>query len=220
MKLVLLSVFVVICQFGYSQKSLTLIIDTVSIIDDEACGFHIFLTNQGFAELGEIVHTDRLSSSHPNFQVTCTLQSDSTDIHIPLNCDDGYLKLKNAYGKDTIWINNFQQLPNCYEDTVKTWTSYYKMRKGEIPPTPYSTDFKQDVVKKDCEPWIGGERVYSINEEEYRASEVKTKNELSEVINGHGYKPRWRGRKKRRGTYFHIRTVTESSINTITIELK
>jgi len=107
MRILLTLILVLSCHLGFSQKALTLIIDTIDFIDDfDKYNFNIFLTNQGFLEMGEIDTAGVITTkSYPNFQTTIQLMSDSTKIQIPIDQKNGFLELSNLYDQDTIIIN-------------------------------------------------------------------------------------------------------------------
>ena len=99
MRILITLTFILICHTGFSQKKLTLIIDTLDFVHDfDKYDFKVFLTNQGFADLGETDSTAFISTdSFPNFHSTVTLKTDSTLIQIPIDQKNGYLELSNVF---------------------------------------------------------------------------------------------------------------------------
>ena len=144
MRILLTLTFILSFHLGFSQKTLTLIIDTIDFVDDyDKYDFNIFLTHQGFANLGEtdssaIISTDRF----PNFQTVVTLKSDSTSIQLPIDRKYGYLELSNIYESDTIRINYLKQ----YREGCRTNCRCKCARRSCFRP-------KHTHYKDDHDPW-------------------------------------------------------------------
>ena len=224
MKILLTLTFILTCHLGFSQKTLTLIIDTIDFVDDfNKYDFNIFLTHQGFADLGEtdtaaVVSTD----SFPNFQTSVTLKTDSTSIQMPIDQQNGYLELSNVFENDTIRINYLKQYSNCYKDSSKTRVEYYRVKNDSVSDKPYKVKFKVDTEKTKCKRRPPFKTMLTINDQKYFVSIQKRKSEGIEIMHGHGYKPRQteKNHDNYSGTRLYISSMTERYINVITVKIK
>lgn len=226
MRILLTFIFVLNCFFGFSQKPLTLIIDTVDFIDNyDKYYFKVNLTNQGFADLGEIDTTAKVSTEeYPNFQTTVNLKTDSTNIQIPIDQQHGFLELSNVYNQDTIRINYLKLYSNCYKDTSKTVIEYYRIINDSIADKPHKVKRKTRTHKEKCERKPPFKTALTINEERYFVSVQKKKSDALVYTHGHGYKPTryYENREdfKGKATKLYISTWTTEYLNWITIRLK
>ena len=221
----LLTIILILSYFsGFSQKQLTLIIDTIDFVDElDQYDFKITLTNQGFANLGQTDSTAKVSTiDYPNFQTTVILKSDSTHIHIPLDQQNGYLELSNVYDSDTIRINKLKLFSNCYKDTTKTRIEHYRVKNDSVSDRPYKVKFKKKTEKKKCKIRPPFKTMLTINDQKYFVSIQKIKSDAVEYMHGHGYKPRQteKNYENYSGTRLYISSITERYINVITVKIK
>jgi hypothetical protein len=224
MRILLTLTFILSCHIGFSQKKLTLIIDTIDFVDDfDKYDFNIFLTNQGFADLGETDSTAMISTdSFPNFQTTVTLKTDSTLIQIPIDQENGHLELSNVFENDTIRVNYLKQYSNCYKDSSKTRIEYYRVKNDSVSDKPYKVKFKVDTEKTKCKRRPPFKTMLTINDQKYYVSIQKRKSGGIEIMHGHGYKPRQteKNHDNYSGTRLYISSTTERYINVITVKIK
>ena len=224
MRILLTITFLLSCLSGFSQKKLTLIIDTIDFVDAyDKNDFRINLTNQGFSNLGETDFSAKVSSNmFPNFQTSITIDSDSTLIQIPIDQENGYLELNNILGKDTIRINNLKQYSNCYKDSSKIRIEYYRVNNDIVADRPYRVKFKKEAEKTNCKRKPPFKTLLTINDEKYFVSIQKRKSDAVEYMHGHGYKPRQteKNHENYSGTKLYISSRTERYINVITVKIK
>lgn len=203
---------------------MTLIIDTVDFIDNyDKYYFKVNLTNQGFADLGEIDTTAKVSTEeYPNFQTTVNLKTDSTNIKIPIDQQNGYLELSNLYDSDSIRINKLKLYSNCYRDTTKTRIELYRVKNDSVSDQPFKVKFKEKTEKKKCDRKPPFKTMLTINDQKYFVSIQKKKSDGVEIMHGHGYKPRKteKNYENYTGTRLYISSITERYINVITIKIK
>jgi hypothetical protein len=216
--------FILSCLSGFSQKQLTLIIDTIDFVDDlDKYDFRIMLTNQGFANLGQTDSTANVTTTdYPNFQTTVHLKTDSTRIRIPIDQESGYLELSNVYESDTIRINQLKLYSNCYRDTIKTRIEHYKVKNDSVSDQPFKVKFKEKTEKKKCDRRPPFKTMLTINDQKYFVSIQQKKSDGVEIMHGHGYKPRQteKNYENYSGTRLYISSITERYINVITIKIK
>ena len=201
-----------------------MIIDTVDFVDEfDEFGFNIFLTNQGFAGLGETDTSAKITTAnYPNFQTTIQLMSDSTKIQIPIDQKSGFLELSNLYDKDTIRINYLKQYSNCYKDTTSTRIEYYRVINDSVSNKPYKIKLKVKSHKNKCKRKPPNQKILTINGENYLVRIQKEMDEI-EYGHGHGYKPRQTERthenyKEKARIYFSSMTVRYLNIISVRIE--
>jgi len=201
-----------------------LIIDTIEFVDDfDKYDFNIFLTNQGFADLGETDSTALISTdSFPNFQTTVTLKTDSTSIQIPIDHENGYLEIFSVFENDTIRINYLKQYSNCYKDSSKTRIEYYRVKNDNVSDKPYKVKFKVYTEKTKCKRRPPFKTVLTINDQKYFVNIQKRKSEVIEYMHGHGHKPRQteKNHENYSGTKLYISSMTERYINVIKVKIK
>lgn len=216
--------FILSCSLGFSQKPLTLIIDTIDFIDNfDKLDFKVSLTKQGFADLGEIDSTSKISpEEYPNFQTTVNLKTDSTTVQIPIDNQNGVLEISNVYNQDTIRINYLKLYSNCYTDTTKTRIEYYRVKNDSASDKPYKVKFEEDTKKKKCDRIPPLKTTLIINDKKYFVSIQKRKSNGIEYMHGHGYKPRQtkRNHENYSGTKLYISSMTERYINVISVKIK
>jgi hypothetical protein len=224
MKTVLTIIFILSSLSGFSQKQLTLIIDTLDFVDElDQYDFKITMTNQGFANLGQTDSTAKVTiTDYPNFQTTVNLESDSTNIQIPIDQQNGYLELSNIYDSDTIRINKLKLYSNCYRDTTKTRIEHYRVSNDSISDRPYKVKFKERTEKKRCKRRPPFKTSLIINDQIYFVSIQKKKSDLVEIMHGNGSKPNRteKNYENYSGTRLYISSRTERHINLITIKIK
>lgn len=224
MRILLTLTFILSCHIGFSQKTLTLIIDTIDFVEDfDKYDFNIFLTNQGLANLGQTDSTGKVTTiGYPNFQTTVNLGSDSTNIHIPIDQQNGYLELSNVYNSDTIRINKLTLYSNCFRDTTKTTIEHYRVKNDSVSDRPYKVKFKDNTEKKKCNRRPPFKTVLTINDHKYFVSIQKIKSDAVEYMDGHGYKPRQteKNYENYSGTKLYISSITERYLNVITVKIK
>lgn len=208
----------------FSQKQLTLIIDTLDFVDElNQYDFRITLTNQGFANIGQTDSTAKVSmTNYPNFQTLVSLKTDSTRICIPIDQENGYLELSNVYESDTIRINKLKLYSNCFRDTTKIRIEHYKVKNDSVWDQPFKVKFKEKTEKKKCDRKPPYKTMLIINDQKYFVSIQKKKSEGVEYMHGHGYKPRQteKNYENYSGTRLYISSITERYINVITITVK
>lgn len=211
----------------FSQKRLTLIIDTIDFVDYfDQIDFKVTLTNQGFAELGEMVDDAKITTDiFPNFQTTVYLKSDSTTIQIPIDIQNGYVELSNIYKHDTVRINRLKIYSNCYRDTIKSTIEYYRVTKGSLADKPYKVKFKVRTKKGKCKRKPPYKTMYVVNNKRYFVSIQKTESNLTTYTSGQGYKPRktkknYEESEPYTGTLLGVSSWTYEYINKVTLRLK
>ncbi|MBI1836545.1 MAG: hypothetical protein HYR91_04700 [Flavobacteriia bacterium] len=223
MRIFLTFICILSYHFGYSQKQLTLIIDTIDFIDDfDKYHFKVYLTNQGFSDLGEIDTNSQISSqNYPNFKTTINVKTDSTKIQIPIDKQNGVLELSNIYYLDTIRINHLEIYSNCYKDTVKTRLEYYSVKNDSISNEPYKVKFKKSIKKSTCKYKPPYKTMLTINGQKYYVSIQKKESNIN-YMHGHGYKPKQteKNHEHYSGSKIYICSTTIHSINVITINIK
>jgi hypothetical protein len=223
MKIFLTFILILSYQCGYSQKQLTLIIDTIDFIDDfDKYNFKVYLTNQGFSDLGEIDTNSQISSqNYPNFQTTLSLKTDLTKIQIPIDLQNGFLEISNIYFQDTIRINHLEMYTNCYKDTSKTRIEYYRVKNDSVSKEPYKVKFKESIKKSKCKYKPPYKTMLTINDQKYYVSIQKREADI-DYMHGHGYKPRQteKNHNDYSGSRFYISSITKHYINVITINIK
>ena len=224
MRILLTLTFILSCHIAFSQKTLTLIIDTIDFVEDfDKYDFNIFMTNQGFADLGEKDSTAIISTdSFPNFQTTVTLKTDSTLIQLPIDQQNGYVELSNVYNSDTIRINKLTLYSNCYRDTTKIRIEHYRVKNDSVSDRPYKVKFKENTEKKKCNRRPPFKTVLTINDHKYFVSIQKIKSDPIKYMHGHGYKPRQteKNYENYSGTRLHTSYRTERYLNVITVKIK
>lgn len=224
MRPILTIIFILSGLSGYSQKQLTLIIDTLDFVDElDHYDFRINMTNQGFANLGQTDSTAKLTiTDYPNFQTTVNLETDSTTIKIPIDQQNGYLELSNIYDSDTIRINKLKRYSNCYRDTTKTRIEHYRVKNDSVSDQPFKVKFKVKTEKKKCDRRPPFKTMLTINDQKYFVNIQKKKSDGVEIMHGHGYKPRQteKNYENYTGTRLYISSITERYINVITIKIK
>lgn len=224
MKIVLLIILFLSCLSGFSQKQLTLIIDTLDFVNElDQYDFRITVTNQGFANLGQLDSTAKVTiTEYPNFQTTVNLESDSSNIQLPIDQQNGYVELSNVYDSDTIRINKLKLYSNCYRDTTNTRIEHYRVNNDSVSDIPYKVKFKERVEKKKCKRRPPFKTSLIINGQQYFVSIQKKKSDAVEIMHGHGYKPRQTEKnfENYSGTRLYISSRTERYINVITIKIK
>ncbi len=223
MRILLKLAFILGSFSGFSQTQLTLVIDTIDFIDGfDPPDFRIVVTNQGFANLGQIDSTAKISRiDFPNFQTTVALETDSSNIHIPIDQHNGYLELSNVYNSDTIRINALRLYSNCYRDTMRSRIEYSRVKDNIVSDQCYKVEFKERVKKKKIKRKTPLKTTLIINDQEYVTSIQKTK-WLPLISSGNGYKPRMteKNYENYSGTKFHILSVTEQYINVMTVKIR
>lgn len=223
-RILLTFIFTLSCVFGFSQKPLILIIDTVDFIEDyDKFDFKINLTNQGFSDLGEIDTTAKITTEkYPNFQTILSLKTDSSKIQIPIDRQNGFLELSNVYNQDTIRINYLKVYSNCYKATSRTRIEFYRVKNDSVSDRPYKVKFKENTEVKNCKKKPPFKTMLAINNQKYFVSIQKRKSDAIEYTHGHGYKPRQteKNHENYSGSYLYINSITERYINVITVEIK
>jgi len=216
--------FIINCLIGFSQKQLTLIIDTIDFVDDiDQYDFKINLTNQGLANLGEIDTSSKSTTKYyPNFQTVVSLNSDSTNIQIPIDDQNGFLEISNIYNYDTIRIDYLKLYSNCYKDTSETVIEYYRIINDTVSNEPYKVKHKTTTHKDKCKRKPPYKTTLTINQKKYMVS-IQKKLDGVEELHGHGYKPK-RYQKdsenfKGKATRIYINSVTSNYLNVITVIL-
>lgn len=209
---------------AFSQKQLTLIIDTIDFVNEiDQHDFRITLTNQEFANLGQKDTTAKVTTTgYPNFKTTINLESESTNIHIPIDQQNGYLELSNVYDSDTIIIHKLKLYSNCYRDTTKTRIEYYRVKNDSVSDRPYKVKFIENTERKKCKRMPPFKTMLTINDQKYVVRIQKRKSDGIEYMHGHGYKPRQteKNHENYSGTKLYISSITERYINVITIKIK
>jgi len=136
----------------FSQKRLTLIIDTIDFVEflDEN-EFKVTLTNQGIADSGEVLRDLKISTDNfPNLQTTVGLNSDSTSIRIRLDTHNGYLEIGNIYEYDTLRINSFCFYSNCHTAKTTSLIDYYRVKEDSLAEKPYKQKSRKRTNKEKC----------------------------------------------------------------------
>jgi len=224
MRILLTLTFILICHIGFSQKTLTLIIDTIDFVDDfDKYNFNISITNQGYLDLEELDSTAIISTdNYPNFQTSITLKNDSSLIRIPIDQESGYLELSNVIENDTIRINYLKQYSNCYKDSSKTRIEYYRVKNNSVSDKPYKVKFKVDTEKNKCIRKPPFKTMLTINNQKYYVNIQESKSEAIEYKYGHGYKPRQteKNHENYTGRRLYISSMTVRYINMITLKIK
>ncbi|MCH2198893.1 MAG: hypothetical protein MK081_08910 [Flavobacteriales bacterium] len=223
MRTILTLTFILSCFVGCSQKPLTLIIDTLDFVHKSAQdGFKITVTNQGIASLGQTDQNAKVTlTDYPNFYTTVTLESDSANIRIPIDQEQGYLELSNVFELDTIRINKVKLYSNCFKDSIKTRIEYYRVINDSVADQPYEVKYKETAEKGKCKRRPPIKTPLVINDQVYFVSIQKRKCEAGEVIHGHGHKPKMTERNygNYSGTKFHFSSYIDRYINVITVDL-
>lgn len=224
-KLFLLLLVVLFSYKGFSQKPLTLIIDTINFINDsDKQDFQISIYNLGSSRPIEIDTFTQVSTiDYPNFKITIDLISDSDYIQIPIDQQNGVLELRNIYNQDTIRINYLKQYSNCYRDTSWTVIEYYRIVNDSLSSNPYKIKKQTKTHKQKCERKVPFKTALIINGEKYFVSIQKVESYI-DYTRGHGYKPkRYKSNSdkyKGKATMISISTITARYINLITIRVK
>jgi hypothetical protein len=203
---ILISLFVT--QLSAQTKELTIIIDTLIFQLEPKDKLSLRVGNQGLLNLGEDFDTTQSLTlrTFPNYVNRIKLDHDSSTIEIPIDKNGSYIKLKNFYKiqQDTLTIAKLTIYETQAADSTFTATYFYKQRNGRLANKPYTVKF--DTSGKH---WIlpPEEISLKINGIEYN-SRLTIVNAGTEVMLGHGYKPRRNSDKNRnhekRLIYFHI----------------
>jgi hypothetical protein len=225
------NLFIILLMFSsvqvFSQKRLTLIIDTIDFVEflDEN-DFNVTLTNQGVANSGEILRDLKISTdSFPNLQTTVSLKSDSTSIQLPIDIHNGYLELSNIYKYDTLRINKLCLYSNCHRATTKSLIDLYRVKKDSLAEEPYKQKFNERTSKEKCKRKPPSKTMYLINNERYLVSIQKTEPMLVKSTSGQGYKPAKtkennEGTEPYTGTLLGVTSSTYRPVNKAVLRLK
>lgn len=152
----------------------------------------------------DVLHFD----SYPNYSAKINLESDSTEIIIPIDYSFGYVRILSAYNEviDTLRIQRLTLYDCPFSDTVYKRITYWKVLNGSIEEVPYKEKFKKKVMKKKCPCPFPKEITLRINKKQYSVSFVQSKaNET--VTSGHRKRPvpyRKNGNERSRYTYIHF----------------
>lgn len=117
------------------SKHVTLIIDKLELVGkEEDQSMRVYITNQGFANLGDAATKVSYHPDHqPNYTARLKLDADSSNVHIRMDENDGYLKIKGLYNYkgDTLRIAHFKQYRRLANDTTSRKTIYYITHGGD-----------------------------------------------------------------------------------------
>ena len=151
--LLLLAIYFFSINCRSQTKKVVIRIDTLDFIDkyEDFLDFKLFVTNQGFVNIGEEFDSADLQfNEFPQYYNTVVLQSDSSQLQIPLDRNGGYFEINNLYNSDidTLQIDRYRLYSNCNFDTVRTWTTYYK--DGTLEVDSSRSNFKTVIHQLDC----------------------------------------------------------------------
>jgi hypothetical protein len=201
-------------------KKLVVRIDTIDFIDkyEDFLDFKLFVTNQGFVNIGEEFDSAEFHfKKFPQYQNTIYLRSDSSQLQIPLDRNEGYIEIFDLFRVDfdTLQIDLYRLYSSCNFDTVKTFTTYYKDDTLEVDTT--RSNFNSAIHQLECVRQPPDTVQLSINDRLYYAP-VNFKAEKGGIITtGNGSRRTIFGKEKDR---FHYNQTNSYGINTVKLNLK
>jgi hypothetical protein len=167
---------------------------------------------------------------YPNYSSHITLFDDSTELLIPFDNGGGYLLIPNLFqlNSDTLRISSWTIYPNCYTDTTKITTYYWKVDyKGglseDIGPL-YKKKIKIKKIKKKCNNKPPSELRIFVNNTSYtiRLNSPKDLVITTEIGCGYpDYNPSWDTNPPSKKVLRHSRqTKYMKTINVLKLEIK
>lgn len=205
--LVILTLFF-LTQLNAQTKELTIIIDTLAFQLGQEDKLKLRVGNQGFLNFGDDFDSIQFLTfkTFPNYSNKVKLDHDSSTIEIPIDKNGSHIKLKKFYRiqQDTLTISKLTIFETKAADSTFTATYFYKKINGQLADKPYKVKFE-----KSGNYYIPPPKKISleINGIEYNSGLTITRTE-TEVMHGHGYKPRKyldkKGEYKKRLTYIYI----------------
>lgn len=128
--LLTLTIFSISINCWSQTKKLVVRIDTIDFIDnhEDFHDFKLMVTNQGFANMGEVFDSAEFHiNTFPQYYNTITLRTDSSQLRIPLDKNEGYVEIRDLFHTDvdTLRIDFYRLYSNCNYDSVRTWTTYF-----------------------------------------------------------------------------------------------
>lgn len=200
--------FFFVTQLNAQTKELTIIIDTLVFKFGQEDKLNLRVGKQGFLNFGEDFDSTQFLTlkTFPNYTNKIKLDHDSSTIEIPIDKNGSHIKLKNFYRikQDTLTITKLTIFETKAADSTFIVTYFYKKINGQLAEKPYKTKFD-----KSGNYYIPPPEKISlvINGVEYK-SRLTIASTDTEVIQGHGYKPRKyldkNGDYKKRLTYIYI----------------
>ena len=226
---ILIIAFLFSLNINGQGKKIILIIDTLFIQNGN--DFHVGISNKNnlISGLGEYIEDslyNRQHNKYPNFYCSIVLNSDSSNIQLSLDNENGYINLINVYSSkyDTIRLSKHIVYDNCYNDTAYTTMTYYHKKINEPLGTPYKIKHNKTITKASCKNKPPLSTKYIINHKKYDVIILKEIDGGVYISDFHGYRPNEYNLKpetyKGKVSYFHGRTESRSYVNVINLKIK
>ena len=224
--LLILSIFFFSINCWSQTKKLVIRIDTIDFIDEDEDfrDFELIVTNQGFANIGETFDSAEFHfKKHPQYYNTIFLRSDSSQLQIPLDGNEGYMEIRDLYytDLDTLVIDFYRLYSNCNYTRTNCWTIYFLDDTidvdGSLVVDTIRSNFKTETSQLDCLRQPPDTIQLRINNKLYSEQVNFEAEETGYTITGNGsHRSIW-GKEKHR---FYNRQTISYGINTVTIYLK
>ncbi len=151
-------------QLSGQPRNITLIIDTLYLIDLKEFKP---ATTRVYADtelnrnwiLYDTIPVERIQcnlNSYPNYITRVQIPNDSTELLLPFDDGGGYLSILNSFKakSDTIRIASWKIFSNCFKDSIINSINYWKVKyKGDLSESPGKKSkhkIRVKTIKKPC----------------------------------------------------------------------
>lgn len=187
----------IICSFVFSMhafpqpENVFIRIDTIQTHDETETllNFKMLVGNQGFLNFGDAYDSTANFSFHqyPNYSNVLIIDSEQSEIHIPLDLDGSIIRLKGVYPMDSLQINQITIYKTQSPDTSFTVISKYKKINGKLQEKPFSIKKSLSTKKLKSPP----QKIHcTINGTEYCCPLLLKRSPGKLITHGHGNKPK------------------------------
>lgn len=175
------------------SRQLFLQIDTIQAIEEfNANQWGVYITNQGFTNLGDSAWLSSISfSQFPNFTALISIETDSSNLRLPIDDGQGYLEIcgLNLLRGDTLKISRLIVYNNCYPDTSLIVIRHLRKSSKSEEFKLKRLIKKLKVNKPKCQKPPPDVLHIIINEKEYKAEIMMAKDPMQTFISGNRIRP-------------------------------